>query len=233
VALRISDTGMGIPEDILPKVFDPFFTTKREGKGTGLGLAQVYGFANQAGGTATIQSELGQGTEVVLHLPRSHAGAVADPAAAVPTPFEPAQGGAILVVEDNADVAAVTAALLDQLGYRPQVAPSADAALEMLDEGAQFDLVFSDVMMAGDLDGLALARLLRERRPDLPVLLVTGYSHMSEAAGREFALMRKPYQLAELARAVSAVLAASRRRADDTNLVRLSDARGRRKQQPG
>jgi CheY-like chemotaxis protein len=230
VALRISDTGMGIPEDILPKVFDPFFTTKRQGKGTGLGLSQVYGFASQAGGTATIDSELGQGTRILLHLPRSHAGEAAGPAGgeAAMAP-EPAQGGAILVVEDNADVAAVTAALLEQLGYRPQIAPSADAALEVLDEGAEFDLVFSDVMMAGDLDGLALARLLRERRPDLPVLLVTGYSEAAEGASREFTLLRKPYQLSELSRTAAGLIALSRKPRLD-NLVPLEPRRAARHQ---
>jgi PAS domain S-box-containing protein len=204
VALTIRDTGMGIPPDILPRVFEPFFTTKEVNKGTGLGLSQVYGFAQQSGGHATIHSDLGQGTSITLYLPRSHSEPM-KPEAQADTPT--ARDARILVVEDNPEVAEVAAGLLEQLGNRTQVVNSAEAALRALEEGEQPDLVFSDVVMAGEMDGLALARRLRDLRPDLPILLATGYSHATEQMADEFPILTKPYQLNELGRAVGALLA--------------------------
>src|SRR5205085_1264711 len=140
VALTIADTGCGIAGDILPKVFDPFFTTKQRTKGTGLGLSQVHGFAHQSGGTVTISSELGKGTSVTLYLPRAHA---PPEQAAAEAADEASASGAALLVEDNPDVAEVSAALLEQLGYRVHAAGDAQAALEAL-EARKFDLVVSD-----------------------------------------------------------------------------------------
>src|SRR5262249_25569334 len=149
VAVRVADTGAGIPPNILPHVFEPFFTTKEVGKGTGLGLSQVYGFARQSGGTATIQSTVGRGTAIILYLPRTRE---------VPQPVVvhteattvPRRTGAALLVEDNAEVAEVCRAYFQQLGFGVKHVTSAQAALEVLEnEPATVDLVFSDILMPG------------------------------------------------------------------------------------
>jgi PAS domain S-box-containing protein len=220
VALRLTDTGSGIAPDVLPRVFDPFFTTKQVDKGTGLGLSQVYGFAHQAGGTVTIESELGRGTTVTLYLPCARDGADAGEA-------EPAGDGAgegdVLVVEDNPEVMEVTLSMLRQLGYRAHPASDAASALQAV-ASRDFDLVVSDVVMPGSMDGIGLAHALRQRKPELPVLLVTGYSHQAGPAAAEFTVMRKPFQLAELSRAVERMIAQARQ-PPGANVVRLSDAR--------
>jgi CheY-like chemotaxis protein len=220
VALTIADTGCGIAADILPKVFDPFFTTKQRSKGTGLGLSQVHGFVHQSGGTVRIESELGKGTRITLYLPRAQANpeqAAAEPAAEVST------RGVVLLVEDNPDVAEVSAGLLERLGYEVHAAGDAQAALEAL-EARKFDLVVSDIVMAGALDGLGLARAIRQCHPDLPLILVTGYSNSAVLADPEFAVLRKPYQLEDLSRAAAKVIAESRQ-PPPSNLVRLRDIR--------
>ncbi|MDQ4062280.1 MAG: ATP-binding protein, partial [Pseudomonadota bacterium] len=146
VAVSVRDTGAGIPADVLPKVFEPFFTTKEVGKGTGLGLSQVYGFAKQAGGTASIASEVGRGTEITLYLPRSHEQpAVAEDNASA-EPGSRAEG-TILLVEDNAEIAEVTKANLEELGYVVVHVTNAHAALEAMEGERRIDLVFSDVVM--------------------------------------------------------------------------------------
>jgi PAS domain S-box-containing protein len=220
VALRITDTGRGIAPDVLPRVFDPFFTTKQVDKGTGLGLSQVYGFAHQSGGTVTIESELGRGTTVTLYLPGAKEGAGA-------AQGEPAAGdagdGDVLVVEDNPEVMEVTLAMLTQLGYRVHPASDAAVALEAV-ASRKFDLVVSDVVMPGSMDGIGLAHRLRERKPELPVLLVTGYSHEAGQAAAEFTVMRKPFHLAELSRTVERMMAQAKQPSGG-NIVRLSDAR--------
>jgi PAS domain S-box-containing protein len=203
VALRVSDNGVGIPPDILPRIFEPFFTTKDMARGTGLGLSQLYGFAEQSGGRVRVESVLGEGSAFTLYLPHSHK-TVGAPGVAVERDVP--QGARVLVVEDNPDVAEVAAGLLEQLGSRPQVVSSAEAALRLLREGERPDLVFSDIVMAGEMDGLALARRLRAEWPDLPVLLTTGYSQSAENIGQEFAILPKPYELPELARALGSAL---------------------------
>jgi PAS domain S-box-containing protein len=220
VALTISDTGRGIAPDILPKVFDPFFTTKQGRHGTGLGLSQVHGFVHQSGGTVTIDSELGKGTRITLYLPRAQASATSNR----PAPTTESQGnGLVLLVEDNPDVREVTIALLEQLGFQVQAVENAEAALAGIGERS-FDLMISDIVMAGALDGLGLARDVRQRLPDLPIVLVTGYSDSAAAAQREFTVLRKPYRLAELSRAIGKVTA-EMRPSSGSNLVHLRDAR--------
>jgi PAS domain S-box-containing protein len=207
VAVAVSDTGCGIPRDVLPKVFEPFFTTKSVDKGTGLGLSQVYGFAQQSRGAVSIDSELGRGTTVTIYLPRS----LKTPSTSIPTkaPQPGTAVGTILVVEDNSEVAQVTAALLQQLGYGVIHANSAAEALTRL-AGGGIDLVFSDIVMPGAMDGIALAREIRARHPDIPVLLTSGYSDVAHHADSEFAIMRKPFQLASLDQAVRTTLQGSR-----------------------
>ncbi len=196
VALTLADDGAGIPAEVLPKIFEPFFTTKSAGKGTGLGLSQVYGFARQSGGAAAVESEVGKGTSVTLYLPRSLE-PVAKLAKAEPSPQVEGRGERILVVEDNPDVKTVAVDLLEQLNYRTHAVDSARAALDVLRSDAGVDLVFSDIMLPGDMDGLALARLVNERHPSIPVVLTSGYTKTPSAL-RGRAILRKPYQIAAL-----------------------------------
>src|SRR5579872_1105378 len=204
VAIGVEDTGVGIPDDILVRVFEPFFTTKPVGKGTGLGLSQVHGFVHQAGGTVKIDSTLGQGTMLRIYLPRATNGAVS--ASGHEPAKEAAGAGAVLLVEDNPDVASASAGLLEQLGYEVKWVSNAEAALEAI-EGNGFDLVFSDIVMPGRIDGLGLAKIVRQRYPELPVLLATGYSEAAQSARSDFPILRKPYRLNELSQALTRLTA--------------------------
>ena len=206
VALLVADTGSGIAPDIMPRIFEPFFTTKQLGKGSGLGLSQVYGFSTQSGGTVVVTSEVGRGTVVNLYLPRAHS------QGSVPGASEPKvsgrRSGTILVVEDNVEVAKVSSMLLEQIGYSVIVAANAEAALDELQKNGKIDLVFSDVVMPGEINGLKLANMIHERFPGLPILLTTGYSNAVEHAHRRFPILRKPYQISTLADAVNAAITA-------------------------
>ena len=208
VALTVTDNGAGIPQDVLSKVFDPFFTTKGAGKGSGLGLSQVYGFARQSGGTATVDSELGKGARVTIYLPRSRAGILK--AWPREEAVDPVNGGLVLLVEDNPVVAEVSATMLRELGFEVELASDANAALRAINGDATFDLMFTDIVMAGQLDGIALARIVRQRRPNLSILLATGYSSAAIAARDEFSILRKPYQITQLSRAIAGVVAQTR-----------------------
>jgi CheY-like chemotaxis protein len=222
VALSVADNGCGIAPDILPLVFDPFFTTKGPSKGSGLGLSQVYGFAHQSGGTVTINSELGRGTCVTLYLPRCKAGEV--PQQQVEAAFAKLEGGTALLVEDNPEVAKITEQMIVQLGYRVQRAASAREALELA-EATPFDVVISDIVMAGPMDGVGLARALRQRHPDLPVVLVTGFASSVTEAELEFSVLRKPFEISELSR-VMAKAVTEVQAANAGNVIRLQDRRG-------
>ncbi|HSZ65996.1 MAG TPA: PAS domain S-box protein [Xanthobacteraceae bacterium] len=208
VALSVADNGSGIPHDLLSRVVEPFFTTKGPDKGTGLGLSQVYGFARRSGGTVAIDSEPGRGTTVTVYLPRSHA-AVAAPSPQEDGQYIAAERQTVLVVEDNADVRNVAVSLLKELGYRTIEAETAPAALEVLANGKSVRLVFSDVVLPGQIDGLALARTVCSEYPHIPVVLTTGYTKVFET-DPEFPLLRKPYQIAALGRVIHDALDAAR-----------------------
>jgi PAS domain S-box-containing protein len=204
VCIAISDTGQGMSEDVLARAFEPFYTTKPVGKGTGLGLSQIHGFAAQSGGRAEIHSAPGEGTTIRLFLPRSDKAVVE----ARPTYEAPPDhvGATVLVVEDNDHVRDFAMSLLDELGYKVLAASSAEEALVLIDRDEPIDVVFTDVVMPG-LSGVELAKLAREKRPDLPVLLASGYSEEIVAgAGASFDFVRKPYDAGSLDEAIRGAL---------------------------
>ena len=208
--LSVSDTGCGMPAAVAARAFEPFFTTKELGKGTGLGLAQVYGLARQAGGSAWIDSAPGRGTTVHLLLRRSGmAPAVVEPTPSPPTPPPPdgpRRSGCVLVVEDDPIVAMTVGTALEDAGFAVLSAATAEEALPFLSDD-RVDVLLSDVVMPGGMSGIDLAREARERRPGLPVILATGYSEeIARATG--IPILAKPYRIDELVGRIDAILAA-------------------------
>jgi PAS domain S-box-containing protein len=209
VMIAVTDTGTGIPPDILERVYEPFFTTKAEDKGTGLGLAMVYGFLKQSGGHVKIYSEVGAGTTVKLYLPRE----IASEDALVAAPSGEIKGGeeTVLVVEDDEEVRDVAVSMLTELGYRVVKARDAASALVVVDSGIPIDLIFTDVMMPGTLRSPELARKAKERLPDVAVLFTSGYTQNAIVHGGRLdpgvELLAKPYTREALARKIRHVLA--------------------------
>jgi len=211
-AVALSDTGGGIPPDLLNRVFEPFFTTKEIGKGTGLGLSQVFGFAKQSGGDVDVASELGKGTTFTLYLPEVEADCATQEEMADAPPVEPGGAGQrVLVVEDNIEVGRFATQILEDLGYVTTWATNAEEALHKLDsDGAGFDVVFSDVVMPG-MGGIELARLLKRRLPNLPVVLASGYSHvLAQEGSHGFELLQKPYSADQVSRILRKVVGRGR-----------------------
>ncbi|WP_053225579.1 PAS domain-containing protein [Methylobacterium indicum] len=199
-AISLADTGPGVPPDLIGRIFEPFFTTKEVGRGTGLGLSQVFGFAKQSGGDVDVTSSPGRGATFTLYLPEAPAALEADDRSAAAASVSPIGAGeSVLVVEDNIEVGRFCTQILQDLGYRTTWATNAEEALERLGpDGAGFDVVFSDVVMPG-MGGLALAHELRRRMPTLPVVLASGYSHvLAQDDAHGFELLHKPYSAEQL-----------------------------------
>lgn len=208
VMLAVTDTGVGMPPEVLERVFEPFFSTKPVGKGTGLGLSMVYGFVKQSGGHVKIYSEVGHGTTIRIYLPRSMQ------AEDLLTDMEhgPPRGGTetILVAEDDDEVRATVVDILGHLGYRVLKARDAASALSVIESGAPIDLLFTDVVMPGPLKSTELARKAKERLPDLAVLFTSGYTENSIVHGGRLdpgvELLSKPYSREALARRIRHLL---------------------------
>jgi signal transduction histidine kinase/CheY-like chemotaxis protein len=202
VAISISDTGTGIEPAHLDKVFEPFFSTKEVGKGSGLGLSMVQGFARQSSGLVSIESVVGERTTVTLYLPRScqAAGTVRNTVSRV-TSGE----GTVLLVDDDHDVGEVVAEMLVSLGYSVQLAQDAEQAFQLYDESTKIDILVTDLVLPGGTDGIELALLIRQRRPDLPIVLITGYSEAlsQHEQIRGAIVLAKPFQRESLATAMS------------------------------
>jgi PAS domain S-box-containing protein len=200
VAINVADTGAGMSPEVAERVFEPFFTTKSFGEGTGLGLSQVFGFVKQIGGVVTLESRVGEGSSFTLYIPTSCGAHSAE------SRMDGAHAlGRVLVVEDDTVVAELAAGMLDELGFEAAVAHSAKEALDRLAGGDKPRLIFTDVVMPGGISGIELARKVRQRFPELPILLTTGYSE--QVAGTHgFPVLQKPYEIDSLAAALSTLL---------------------------
>jgi two-component system cell cycle sensor histidine kinase/response regulator CckA len=210
-ALAITDTGTGIPTELLPKIFEPFFTTKEVGKGTGLGLSTVYGIVKQSNGFIFADSALGEGTSFVIYLPVHKAETRPETAAVQPKerPAELWGSGTILLVEDEAMVRAVAERALTRQGYKVVTAGNGEEALECLEAGEIFDLLISDVVMP-TMDGPTLVRHARAKYPDLPILFMSGYAEEQLRKSIDIervAFLPKPFSVQQLAEAARTALA--------------------------
>ena len=210
VMISVSDTGPGMAPDVVERAFEPFFTTKKSGKGSGLGLSMVQGFVKQSEGHINVYSEVGRGTTVSMYLPRTRSGR--EKPAVSRDPTGPHGGGeeSILVVEDQEEVRESAVALLKELGYRVVAAEDGPTALKSLENGQTVDLLFTDVVMPGGLDGVALADRIRKRVPDIKVLFTSGFTQNTILPdgifGEKAAWIAKPYREAELAERVRNLL---------------------------
>ena len=200
VALEVTDTGSGMNSEVMERVFEPFFTTKSFGEGTGLGLSQVFGFAKQIGGGVAVESAPGKGATFTLYLPASRGATASESRINGGNAL-----GRVLVVEDDTLVAELAAGMLSELGFECTVAHSAKEALERLAGGEKPKLIFSDIVMPGGLSGIELARKIRDRFPELPILLTTGYSEQV-GGSHGFPVLQKPYEMNSLANALGSVL---------------------------
>jgi CheY-like chemotaxis protein len=210
VCLTITDTGTGMTPEVRAHVFEPFFTTKDVGRGSGLGLAQVHGFATQSGGSVRIESEVDRGTSVLVLLPRS----MKTPQIERPEiePNREKEGlraaGSVLLVEDDEEVSKLLTEMLEQLGFEVTRTASAAAALGALANGRRVDVVLSDIMMPGGMNGVELAREIKARRADLPVLLTSGYAEASKftTGEQDLRVLPKPFGINDLASALRSIV---------------------------
>lgn len=215
VMISVSDTGTGMTPDVSEKAFEPFFTTKEVGKGTGLGLSMVYGFVRRSGGHVKIYSEVGEGTSIHLYLPRAYEGTEGKASQSLEQTNLIGGDETVLVVDDEEDLVDAAVSILESLGYRTITASSGKEAIEILRQDPSIDLLFTDVIMPGNMDGYRLAFAAIKDRPDLKVLLTSGFTRKREefvngerqiAADLTSSLLHKPYNVGELAMAVRGAL---------------------------
>lgn len=209
VAIDVIDTGTGMSRDILEKAFEPFFTTKEVGEGTGLGLSMVYGFTKQSGGHVDIESEVGRGTKITLYLPCTKQ--------APPEPQEQPETSdksgnfsqTILVIEDDPAVRELVTLVLGSLGYSVLEASGAEQAMPILESDQRIDLLFSDIVLGKDINGVELASKARALRPDVRILLMSGYAPdaISDSTNEQpFEFIGKPFEKADLAQKIQTLL---------------------------
>jgi CheY-like chemotaxis protein len=211
VMVAITDTGTGMPKAVQERAFEPFFTTKEVGAGSGLGLSMVYGFVKQSGGHVTIYSEPGHGTTIRMYLPRPAIAEEAPEAGAPELSVEVLRGHGetVLLVEDEPRVRRMTAARLQDLGYRVLDAANGPAALSLLDQNPDINLLFTDMVMPGGMNGTDLAEAARARRRGMKVLFTSGYAELDvvrRGQATEAGWLKKPYSTLELARILREIL---------------------------
>jgi signal transduction histidine kinase len=210
VTLSVTDTGVGMPPEVIERAIEPFFTTKEPGKGTGLGLSMIYGFAKQSGGHLSIYSEVGVGTTVRLYLPREQTDAAAAAASPTVPPEAPKGGERILAVDDNAELRRVAVRQLTALGYQVEEAEDGPSALARLEAGAVYDLLFTDIGLPAGMNGFELAERAQALQPGLKVLYTTGYGSHGRRNGihevDKTLVLQKPYRSRDLAERIRAVL---------------------------
>src|SRR5262249_19273481 len=208
VSIKITDTGVGMRSDVARRAFEPFFTTKEAGRGTGLGLSMVYGFARQSGGTAELESRAGSGTTITLYFPRSQKRAAREPP---PTAAHPpiARNASILVVEDQDEVRQLLSDSLEEVGHEVATARTAEEAIALLGQNTRIEVLVTDITLPGRMTGLDLVQQARELVPDIKILTISG--NASEASIKapyidRLAFLPKPFRLSDLNRAVGELL---------------------------
>jgi PAS domain S-box-containing protein len=214
IAVSVTDTGTGMPPDVLTRAFDPFYTTKPIGQGTGLGLSMIYGFAKQSGGHARIRSKMGDGTTVCIYLPR-HSGEVAEKieVAKAPVAARARSGETILIVDDDPTVRMLITEVLEELGYGAIEVADSNSGLKVLRSDVRIDLLITDVGLPGGMNGRQMAEVGRQGRPKLPVLFITGYAEVAAIGGANLEpgmhVMTKPFAMAAMASRIKAIIAGS------------------------
>ena len=204
--VSVTDTGSGMSEEVRRKAFEPFFTTKGPGKGSGLGLSQILGFAKQSGGGVRLDSRINEGTTIYIYVPRAHSQAEEEGGSHTAVQGERFKGATILLVDDDDAVRQVTALMIEDMGYQVVEAGSGGAALEIIESGAQLDLVLLDFAMPG-MNGVELARQVQIKRPSLPFLFITGFADQSALSGvSETFIVGKPFVDDELTRKIQNAL---------------------------
>jgi PAS domain S-box-containing protein len=211
VSVCVSDTGTGIPPEIVAKIFDPFFTTKPTGEGTGLGLSMIYGFTRQSGGQVRVYSEVGQGTTMCLYLPRHNDDAASEDDIGIASPAPPSgTGEVVLVIDDEPTIRMLIAEVLTEAGYAVIEAPDGPAGLRVLESNARVDLLITDVGLPGGMNGRQVADAARMNRPALKVLFITGYAENAVVARGQLAkgmfVVAKPFQMDILAKRIREII---------------------------
>lgn len=212
IAVSVTDTGTGMPPDVLTRAFDPFYTTKPIGQGTGLGLSMIYGFAKQSGGHARIRSKMGHGTTVCIYLPRHSGEAVEKIEVTKPPVAARAQSGeTILIVDDDATVRMLITEVLEELGYGAIEVADSNSGLKVLRSDVRIDLLITDVGLPGGMNGRQMAEVGRQGRPKLPILFITGYAEVAAIGGGHLEpgmhVMTKPFAMAAMASRIKAIIA--------------------------